>query len=104
MAIQANPQVQNGVLITGNGVRTMFDITAATVVKTTSGRVAKVSVLVAGSAAGGVFDTTTTASAAITNQVAVIPNAVGVYVIDIPCFNGIVVEPGTGQTVMVSYI
>ena len=101
--ITANPQVMNGALLTGQGSRTMLDITANTVVKTLAGRVVKVAVLVAGSAAGGVYDAKTVAGSSVTNQIAVIPNTVGVYSIDIPTFNGIVVEPGTGQTVVISY-
>lgn len=104
MAIQANPRVQNGALVTAQGTNVLFDITTNTVVKTTSGRVAKISVLVAGSAAGGVYDSKTVAGAAVTNQLAVIPNTVGVYNIDMPVSNGIVVEPGTGNTVTISFI
>lgn len=104
MAILANPQVQNGALIVANGVRTMFDITAATVVKTTVGRICRVSVLVAGTTTGSVNDTTTTGAVAVTNQLAVIPDVVGSYDIDMPVFNGLVITPGTGQTLAISYI
>jgi hypothetical protein len=99
--IQATP-VQNGVVITGQGNHTMFDITTNTVVKTVPGRIAKISVLVAGTA-GAAYDAKTVASAAVTNQLAVIPNVVGVYQVDMPVFNGLVIEPGAGQTVAISY-
>jgi len=46
MAITANPRVQNGALITAQGTQTFLNITSATVIKTTAGRVAKVSVIV----------------------------------------------------------
>ena len=66
-------------------------------------RISHVHVLVAGSTAGSVNDSATIAGAAVANQVYAIPNTVGVYIIDFPMINGIVVTPGTGQTVAVSY-
>lgn len=75
-------------------------ITASTSVSQTSGRVAVVSVTVAGSATGSIYDSATTAT---TRQIYSIPNTVGVYVINIPVSYGILVVPGTGQTVTVSY-
>ena len=104
MAIVTNPTVQNGALLTAQGQKTFFNITAATVVKTTSGRVAKISVIVAGSAAGSVYDAATTGAAAAANEIAVIPATAGIINIDFPVSNGIVVTPGTGQTLAISYI
>lgn len=66
-------------------------------------RIVRVQVLVAGSAAGAVYDGNSTSGNTVANQVGVIPNAVGTYLIDMPCLKGIVVVPGTGQTVAVSY-
>ena len=37
------------------------------------------------------------------NQIAVIPNTVGVYDVNFPFFNGLAIVPGAGQTVAVSY-
>jgi hypothetical protein len=76
-------------------------ITAATVVKTGQGRVARVSVVVAGSAVGAIYDAS--ASSSTTGKIWVIPNTVGVTEINLPVNNGIVVAPGTGQTVAISY-
>jgi len=104
MAVTANPSVQNGASITAQGTKTFFNITAATVVKATAGRVAKVSVIVAGSAAGSVYDHATTSGVGAANEIAVIPATVGVYNIDFPVSNGIVLAPGTGQTLAISYI
>jgi len=63
-------------------------------------RISHVHVLVAGSAPGSVNDSQTIAGASASNQVASIPNVAGIYIIDFPCINGIVVTPGT---VSVSY-
>jgi len=104
MAIVTNPTTQNGALITAQGQKVFFNITATTVVKTTAGRIAKISVIVAGSGAGSVYDAATTGAAGAANEVAVIPATAGVVNIDFPVSNGIVVSPGTGQTLAISYI
>lgn len=66
-------------------------------------RLVRVNVLVAGSAAGSVNDAATVAAAATANQIFVIPNTVGSYLVDWPILSGIVVTPGTGQTVAIVY-
>jgi len=80
-----------------------YNITAASAVKAAAGRLHKISVIVAGSAAGAAHDCAATGDAAAGNEIAVIPNAVGVYTVDWPCSTGIVIVPGTGQTIAVSY-
>ena len=66
-------------------------------------RLVRVNVLVAGTAAGAAYDAATTASVAAANQIGAWPNTVGSYLIDMPCLAGIVIAPGAGQTVSVSY-
>lgn len=83
------------------GSKSYSSITAATLVQSGQGRVVRVSVIVAGSSVGAIYDAN--ASTATTNQVWVIPNTVGVTEINLPVNNGIVVVPGTGQTVVISY-
>jgi hypothetical protein len=96
------------------GKNSALNITAATVVKVPADngavgglaeicRIVRVQVIVAGSAAGAVYDSKATTGNSAANQVAVLPNTVGTYLIDMPCFTGIVVAPGTGQTVAVSF-
>jgi N-acetylglucosamine kinase-like BadF-type ATPase len=87
----------------GNANSTALNLTAATVVKPANGFVVTVSVLVAGSAVGAVYDATSTTGNTVADQVAVIPDVVGNYVLSFPCKKGIVVAPGTGQTVAISY-
>ena len=87
----------------GSGGSTALGVTAATQVKVGAGTVASVSVIVAGTTAGTVNDAATTGAAAAANQIATIPNAVGIYMLGFPFVNGLVVVPGTGQTVAVSY-
>ena len=78
-------------------------INTATVVKTGAGNIGYVSVTVAGSAAGAVYDAKSTSGNASANQIAAIPNTVGVYPIDFPTGVGLVIAPGTGQTVAVTW-
>ena len=77
-------------------------ISAATVVKAAAGRICSVSVTTAGSSTGKIYDSATTAT---TNLLYIIPDAVGnqPYVVNLPASFGILVVPGTGQVVTVSY-
>jgi hypothetical protein len=81
-----------------------LDIAAATVVKAAPGTIYQVNVIVAGSTVGTVNDCATTGAAAVANQIATIPDTVGNYAVGpFPMETGIVIVPGTGQTVSVSY-
>ena len=108
MAITSNPINQNGALITAQGTRTFMNITAATLVKAGRGRVAKVSVIApstAGSQNAAVADKASTSGVTNANLIAVIPDAIGTYNIDMPTVNGIVLVPGgAGQVLAISYI
>lgn len=91
------------------GSKSALNLTAATLVSATNSnsyaprRVSRINVLVAGTAPGSVNDSATIAGASASNQVFSIPNVVGSYLLDFPMLAGIVVTPGTGQTVCVSY-
>ena len=76
-------------------------ITSSTLVQKGQGRVARVYVTTAGSAAGAIYDAAT--AGATTGIVYTIPNTVGIYEVKAPVINGIVVSPGTGQSVTISY-
>jgi hypothetical protein len=85
-----------------NSESTLLNVTAATVVKASSGYIGKISVTTAG-AAGAVYDYNSTSGTGAASLVAVIPAAVGIYTLDFPVTNGIVVAPGAAQVVSVSY-
>jgi len=93
----------------GAGAKSALNIVTPTLVAITTSssyvplRLNRVQVLVAGSAPGSINDSSTIAGAVTPNQVYVIPNIVGSYWLDFPCLSGIVVTPGTGQTVAVAY-
>jgi hypothetical protein len=84
-----------------NGLVNASAIGAATVVKTSSGRLATVSVIVAGSTAGTIYDGATLT--ATTKPLWPIPNTTGAYFVNLPMSFGLVVSPGTGQIVTVGY-
>ena len=85
--------------VQGNQVRN--GISTTTVVSTGQGRLARIVVTTAGSAAGGAYDASV--ASITTSPIIVIPNTVGVIEVNIPTNNGIVIAPGTGQVVTVSY-
>lgn len=103
MAITASPVTQLGAVSTINGTKSFLNIAANTVVKAVAGRVCTVNVVVAGSAAGGVYDHASTSSLSATNLVALIPETVGTYKIDFPCATGIAIQPPTGGKITISY-
>ena len=84
-----------------NGATSKSGITAATVVKATPGRICTISVIAAGSATGSIYDATS--STATTNPVYTIPMSAGAYIVNIPTLYGIVVAPGTNQTVTIGF-
>jgi hypothetical protein len=103
MAITSNPAVINGAAITAQGINTFLNISAATAIKSSKGRIVNVNVTTAGSGNGAIYDHATTSGTGATNLVAVIPDTIGSYLIDFPCANGIVITPGTGMVVSVSF-
>lgn len=85
------------------GMTPALNITAATRVKNAAGRIYKVGVIVAGSAAGTINDCATAGAAAASNALCGIPNTVGMYDVNVPFGTALVVVPGTGQTLAVFY-
>jgi hypothetical protein len=84
-----------------NGVARSSTLTATTLVANGQGRLASISVVVAGSSNCVVYDSNNASS--LTSSLAAVANAVGVTVINMPYNNGLVVVPGTGMTVVISY-
>ncbi len=94
-----NGLIQN--FLTIQGVTNKANISAATLVKQGAGRVATVVVTTAGSAAGAIYDTN--AATSTNNPIYTIPNTAGAVFVNMPVNMGIVVAPGTGQVVAISY-
>lgn len=99
---------QSGNLLTGSGSMNKLNVIAPTVIKASAARVCKVTVITAATAGTfGAYDVATTGAAATTNaivQYAAAWPAVGTVIsLDFPCLTGIVVNPGTGGQVSVSF-
>lgn len=97
------PQGPFQIVSLGEANKRTLNITANTVVKATPGFVVTLSVVVAGSAAGSLHDAATVAAGVASNQIFAIPATAGVYTINFPATSGIIVKPGTGQTIAISY-
>lgn len=85
------------------GARTMNAISSATLVRPGEGRICRISVTTAGTSAGSAYDAQSVSLATSASLIATIPNTVGVYEIKMPVLNGLVITPGSGQVVSVSY-
>ena len=85
------------------GTINTYEVSATTYFATTIGWVAKVSVIVAGSTTGIIYDANSVGTAVTGFRLAIIPNTVGIYTINMPVNKGIVITPGSGMIVAVSY-
>ena len=83
------------------GARVFQKVTTTTAVSTSAGRLAMISVTTAGSTTGTIYDAADVATT--TRPIYIIPMTVGVVFVNLPVVYGIVVVPGTGQNVTVSY-
>ena len=85
------------------GTQTSTTVTAATVIYANPGYLVNFSVTVAGTTVGTIYNTTTTTTTAATNALCVVPNAVGITKVGQVFNAGLVVVPGTGQSINVTY-
>lgn len=92
------------------GTQTAKGLTATTLLKSGAGRVASVVVVVAGSADGAIYDAISTAAIGPSNLIWTIHKSLTVIdqtsvpvVLNLPFKDGLVIVPGTGMTVVVSY-
>ena len=85
-----------------DGTSSTKEISTNKVINTSSGWLATVSVIVAGSTQGYLYDTNST-SATSGNRIYAVPNTLGVYQVQIPFATGLVFIPGTGSIISVGY-
>ena len=85
------------------GTQTSSTVTSATVIYVGKGYLVNFSVVVAGTTAGTISNTGDPATVAAANALCTIPATVGVVKIGQVFSNGLVVTPGTGQSVNVTY-
>ncbi|HET8687472.1 MAG TPA: hypothetical protein VFM18_12530 [Methanosarcina sp.] len=95
----------NGNILGAEGGQMVFNITASSVVKASSGFLARVYVVSAPSTAVTIYDAATLGAASTVNKAAVITSSAGetVQQVQIPVVNGIVVDPGASGVVAVKY-
>jgi len=87
----------------GLGTQTSLTITAPTLIYNGAGYLVSFSVVVAGSAAGTISNTNAVASVAAANALCTIPATVGIVKVGQVFSTGLVVTPGTGQSINVTY-
>ena len=85
------------------GTLTSATITAATVIYVGNGYLVNFSVVVAGTTAGTISNTGAVSTVAAANALCAIPATVGVIKLGQVFSTGLVVTPGTGQSVNVTY-
>jgi hypothetical protein len=83
------------------GIANFGPITSATVIKNSAGRICEIAIISAGTTTGYVYDSASTGTTTAT--MIPLPNIVGVYKVSWPMAVGLLVIPGTGQTISGSY-
>lgn len=86
------------------GETTSQTVTSTTLIVAGSGRLVSVTVVIQGSANGFVYNSSTVAGVAASNALCASTSAdVGAYAVGAKFTNGLVVAPGTGQSINVTY-
>ncbi len=83
------------------GDNTYLGASDSNLVYTGAGRL--VNVIVTGTAGGTIHDAATVATATTSNVIYNIPTTASLYQVNVPFFNGLVVKPGAGVTVSMTY-
>jgi hypothetical protein len=96
-ALNAFRQVYSSVV----GDRTYLGVTDDSLVYTGAGRL--VSVLVTGTNGGTIHDAATVATATAANVIYNLPATANLYQVNVPFFEGLVVNPGSSVTVSLTY-
>jgi hypothetical protein len=85
------------------GDKTFLGASESSLVATGAGRLVNLVVSVTGATAGSVHDSATVQGATAANVIAVIPATPGITQINVPYSDGLVLLPGAGQTVSITY-
>ena len=105
---------KNGVIAINNygniinklaGISNAVEVSTSSVIKTSSGWLASVSIIVAGSTITYLYDTNSASGIATGRRIYAIPTtaAIGVYQVQIPFEVGLAIAPGTGAIITVNY-
>jgi hypothetical protein len=85
------------------GISTSLTINSNTTISSIKGYLVSVSVVVAGSSAGQIYNAASNATAIPANLLAVVSNTTGVYPLGLNYNAGIYIVPGTNQSLNVTY-
>jgi hypothetical protein len=87
------------------GTITSTTVAADTLIITGRGKISNISVITAGTTNGFVYNATANIASLLTTaaKLLAIPNTIGVFQCGVLFTNGIVISPGTGQEVNVTY-
>jgi hypothetical protein len=86
-----------------NATNTSDTATSSTFITVGPGRLLSFVVTVAGSATGSIYNSASPTGGTASNRLVTIPNTVGIYECNLIFNAGLVLAPGTGQSVNVSY-
>ncbi len=89
--------------IAGTITSLTVDDTVEILVVVGTGRLVNVSVVDGGSGDGLIFNSSTITSLPSIDQLAIIPQTVGVYPLNVLYTNGLVIQAGTGQLLNITY-
>jgi len=89
--------------IRGQGTQTSATFAAPALVTSGPGYLVNFSIIVAGSSTGTINNSSATGSATAANALCATPATVGTYLAGKVFTNGLVIVPGTGQSVNVTY-
>ena len=93
----------NQTTLINDGTLTSATVTSATLVYAGSGKLVNYAVVVAGSAAGTINNASTTGGVASSNALCSTGTTVGLFPVNQNFSNGLVITPGSGQSINVSY-
>jgi hypothetical protein len=85
------------------GTQTSTTVTTSTVVITGAGYLVNFSVVIAGSAPGMIYNASSTGGVAASNALCAVPDVIGIYKAGQTYSNGVVISPGTGQSINITY-
>jgi hypothetical protein len=88
------------------GTTNTLEVSTETLFKTKFGWIGNISVIAAGSTNGVIYDAASVANAVVGTRLLIIPSstAVGTIIqVNMPLNNGLVISPGTGMILAVSY-
>lgn len=87
----------------GQGSQTSATVTSATLIYAGAGYLVNFAVVVAGTGDGAINNAVSTNAAAANNVLCTTTTTVGVYPVGQAFTNGLVIVPGTGQSINVTY-